>query len=74
MPKYGLDYSPLSDSIQVGRINKAGNAFLDKEDKTQEFIRSILLMYGGKEVSITDKSTGKTWIIRVTEEGATGAN
>jgi len=23
MPKYGLDYSPLSDSIQVGRINKA---------------------------------------------------
>lgn len=63
MPKYGLDYSPLSETIKVGRVNKAGNAFLDQEDKTQEFIRAAIDMWGGYETEITHHGTGKRYRI-----------
>jgi len=61
--KYGLQLSSLSGQIQVGRINKKGTEFLDWEDKTQEFVRAAIDMWGGYETIISDKSSGKTWKI-----------
>lgn len=68
--KYGLQLSSLSGQIQVGRINKKGTAFLDWEDKTQEFYRAAIDMWGGYEQQITDNSTGKVWTVRMTQQGA----
>ena len=68
--KYGLQLSPLTEQIQVGRINKKGTAFLDWEDKTQEFYRATIDMWGGYEQMITDNRTGIVWAVRVTQQGA----
>jgi len=66
--KYGLQLSSLSGQIQVGRINKKGTEFLDWEDKTQEFVRAAIDMWGGYEIIISDKSSGKTWKIIFEEQ------
>lgn len=65
--KYGLQLSSLTEQIQVGRINKKGTTFLDWEDKTQEFYRAAIDMWGGYEQTITDRETGKKWHITMKE-------
>jgi hypothetical protein len=65
--KYGVDYSPLTGTIRVGRVNKAGDSFLDHEDKTQEFIRAAIDMWGGYETDITQRETGKRYRITIKE-------
>lgn len=65
--KFGLQFSSLSEIIQVGRINKAGTVFLEWEDKTQDFYRAVIDMWGGHTQTITDKNTGKKWKITVVE-------
>lgn len=40
--KYGIQAAPITNGIHVGRINKAGNAFLDgKEDCTDMAICAV---------------------------------
>ncbi len=65
--KYGLQLSSLSGQIQVGRINKKGTAFLDWEDKTQEFYRATIDMWGGYETEIMQRKTGKRYRIIIEE-------
>lgn len=63
---FGMQFSSLTEIIQVGRLNKAGTTFLEWEDKTQEFYRAAIAMWGGYEQTITDPS-GKKWHITMKE-------
>lgn len=65
--KFGLQFSSLSEIIQVGRINKAGTTFLEWEDKTQEFVRAAIDMWGGYETEITQRETRKRYRIIIEE-------
>lgn len=39
--KYGIDYSPLSGQINIGRVNKAGTMFTSKEPLTLESVAAV---------------------------------
>lgn len=43
MSKYAIAYSPITSKIQVGRLNKKGNMFLDdKEYHTDEATYAVI--------------------------------
>lgn len=70
MSKYGIQNGYLSNTISIGRINKAQDAFLDKEDHTDAAIYAVathvLHKHGGKytgslgnhdvEITVTPRS------------------
>lgn len=43
MSKYAISYAPIGSRIQIGRLNKAGDMFLnDKEYHTNEAIYAVI--------------------------------
>ena len=62
-PKYGIQASSFREAILVGRINKAGTEFLDKEEATDEVLAAVANYVrqhfeGGLTMDFTSK-TGK---------------
>lgn len=41
MTNFAIDYSSLSDTIRVGRLNKKGDTYLDKQDKTAQAVEAV---------------------------------
>jgi hypothetical protein len=68
-----IEVSPLTGNIFQGRVNKAGNAFLDgKKDITSQVLRAIIekAEFHGGEFEI--RGAGKLWTVTVKEEAAHG--
>lgn len=62
-----LGISAFGQRAYVGRINKAGNCFLDgKQDVTNDFFKAVIDYFGGHEVVIKGTS-GKKWAVRCFE-------
>lgn len=62
--KLRLGVSALGQRAYVGRVNKAGNCFLDgKQDVTNDFFKAVIDYFGGHEVVISGTS-GKKWRVR----------
>lgn len=67
MSKYAVGFAPIHEEIQIGRLNKAGNMFLeDKEFHTNEAIYSVIQYVqekfdGAMELKVGDK----TYIVTV---------
>jgi len=40
--KFGISQSPLTNNIYVGRLNKKGNEYLEKEDMTLEALYAVI--------------------------------
>ena len=40
--KFGVAQSPLTNNIYVGRLNKKGNEYLEKQDMTMEVFMSVI--------------------------------
>lgn len=58
-----LGHSPLTDSIYAGRLNKAGDKWLDKKDVTNEFIDCVIKRWEGHTENISQGD--KKWEITV---------
>jgi hypothetical protein len=59
-----LAVSAFGQRAYVGRVNKAGNCFLDgKQDVTSDFFKAVIDCFGGYEVVITGDS-GRKWKVR----------
>ena len=59
-----LAVSAFGQRAYVGRVNKAGNCFLDgKQDVTSDFFKAVIDYFGGHEVVITGDS-GRKWKVR----------
>lgn len=52
MDKYGVQYQLIGQRIDVGRLNKKRNAFLDKEDHTASVLGAVaeFVWFTGKNV------------------------
>lgn len=66
--------SPLTGRIHMGRVNKAGNAFVgEKRDVTSDVLRAVIdkaEFHGGK---FEIEGGGTKWIVIVSkQEGANG--
>lgn len=78
MSKYGVSFGNLSDNIYIGRLDKTGAAFADKEDHTiaaaLAVVEWVTKAHGG-EVDLTPKNGGDTYTIIVERrpQPATGA-
>lgn len=51
--KFGVQYGPVTKQIFVGRINKAQNLFLEKEDCTLECVCAVVELLKKQGGSIT---------------------
>ena len=40
--EFGISQSPLTNNIYVGRLNKKGNEYLEKQDMTMGVIMSVI--------------------------------
>lgn len=59
-----LAVSALGHRAYVGRVNKAGDCFLDgKQDVTSDFFKAVIDYFGGNEVVIEGDS-GRKWKVR----------
>lgn len=59
-----LAVSAFGQRAYVGRVNKAGNCFLDgKQDVTSDFFKAVIDYFGGYEVVIHGDS-GRKWKVR----------
>jgi ssDNA-binding replication factor A large subunit len=62
-----LAVSALGQRAYVGRVNKAGNCFLDgKQDVTSDFFKAVIDYFGDHEVVIEGDS-GRQWRVRCVE-------
>jgi len=73
-PKYGVQTSFFREGIYVGRLNKAGTEFLDKEDRTDMILAAVAEYArqhfdGGLTMDFTSKAgkPGFTLTVTVTE-------
>lgn len=57
----------IGDKVFVGTASKCGTFFIDKEDLTQEFIRTVIDMYNGTETVVTNKADHRKYSIVVAE-------
>ena len=73
--KIRIATSPLTGRIYAGRLNKAGNAFLDgKEDVTSDVLVALIdkaRFHGG---SFDIEGDGKKWLVTVAQEASQSAN
>lgn len=63
-----IQTSPLSGRINMGRVNKAGNAFIgEKKDVTSQVLQSIIekAQYHGGKFDI--EGGGRKWLVTVME-------
>jgi ssDNA-binding replication factor A large subunit len=59
-----LAVSAFGQRAYVGRVNKAGNCFLDgKQDVTSDFFKAVIDYFGDHEVEIVGDS-GRKWKVR----------
>jgi hypothetical protein len=62
-----LAISGLGRRAYVGRVNKAGNCFLDgKQDVTSDFFKAVIDYFDGHEQEIVGTS-GRKWLVRCVE-------
>jgi hypothetical protein len=67
-----LAVSAFSQRAYVGRVNKAGDCFLDgKQDVTSDFFKAVIDYFGGHEVIINEYSKNaevveRQWRVRCT--------
>ena len=68
----GVQYAPLSQQIHAGRLNKAGDRFLDKSDVTDQVIAAVgqmAIRTGDGEMTFDfDGPGGQTMSVTVTAE------
>jgi len=69
-----LCHSAVSDRVFAGKLNKAGNEWLDKKDVTDDFLNCVLNRWVGFEQTITAPD-GTKYEVRVkkVESAETGA-
>jgi hypothetical protein len=68
--KYRIACSPLTGRFYCGRLNKAGNSFVDgKEDATSDVLAAVIekAKFHGGEFDI--EGGGEKWTVTVTKEG-----
>lgn len=59
-----LAISAFGQRAYVGRVNKAGNCFLDgKQDVTSDFFKAVIDYFGDHETVIEGES-GRKWKVR----------
>jgi hypothetical protein len=59
-----LAVSAFGQRAYVGRVNKAGNCFLDgKQDVTSDFFKAVIDYFGNHEV-IIEGDSGRKWKVR----------
>lgn len=59
--KLRLAVAALTENVYVGRVNKAGDTFLDgKQDVTNDFLKAVIDRFGGKQSTIRS-SDGDLW-------------
>lgn len=66
MSKYNIGYSELTKNVYVGRLNKKGNAWLEKECVSDEFDVIAIQRYI-KEPFVVELENGKKYIIQAKE-------
>lgn len=75
MSEFGIDYSPLSGAINVGKLSRAGTEFVDKHHATNAAVaavcRYVLAHFPGGMVLRAPDGTG--WEIDVTPIESRGA-
>ena len=71
MKNLRLGLGGITDNVYVGRVNKAGTEWLDKQDVTSDFLACVIDSFLGNETTITS-STGEKFsvVVRKIEEGA----
>ena len=69
MTNYGIQYQPLSQTIEAGRINKSRTFFLDKQDVTDSAVMAVInyVHHAFDGAMLTDTNTGQTWHVQVTK-------
>ncbi len=62
--KLRLAVAALTENVYVGRVNKAGDSFLDgKQDVTNDFLKAVIDRFeGGGEIT---SSAGERWIVAI---------
>lgn len=58
----------ITDNVYVGRVNKTGNQWLDKQDVTNDFLACVIDKFLGNETTITS-SSGEQYIVVVERVG-----
>ncbi len=48
-----LGVGGITDNVYVGRVNKAGTEWLDKQDVTSDFLSCVIELFADKETTIT---------------------
>jgi hypothetical protein len=67
-----LAVAALTQQVYIGRVNKAGDSFLDgKQDVTSDFLKAVIDRFGVGETTIRS-SSGKTYIVKVISSSGGG--
>lgn len=65
--------SALTGAVHMGRVNKAGTAFLDgKKDITSDFFRAVLEKANFHGGTFDIRGGGELWTVTVTKENQHG--
>ena len=64
---YGIQYQPLSKTIETGRLNNKRTLFLDKQDVTDQAIGAVIdyALKAANGVLVMDSDNGTTWTLTV---------
>lgn len=64
MKNLRLGLGGITDNVYVGRVNKAGTEWLDKQDITNDFLACVIDKFVDNETTITS-STGEKFSVVV---------
>ena len=72
IPKnYTIGYSPLTESVYLGKINSKGDSWLDKKDITGTFLRVATECFSGEKgkvcVTVIQGKDGKKFELSLKE-------
>jgi hypothetical protein len=71
MRAFGIQFSPLSGDIHIGRLNRKNTAFLEKEAATYQAVGAVAELIDQQhsgQMTVTSNS-GVSYTLRVSYEG-----
>lgn len=68
LDRYTVDYSPLSQSIRIGKLDAKRENFLAQRECTKEVMYAVFdILRDGTEWTFTEKDTGKKYSVTLQE-------
>jgi hypothetical protein len=67
LKRVAVAYSPLSQTIRIGWLDKPGKCFLEKKDATEAVLCAVYEMLKDQECAWDFKESGKTFTLRIVE-------